>query len=74
VAQEWPAALNDDTEKHRDRLWTSHTDENYINVEGFIKEDRRATVRGIAAKTVLQYYTFLGKQLYREGVFKFVKR
>jgi hypothetical protein len=34
-------ALNDDSEKHRDRPSTSHADDNCIIVGGFIREDRR---------------------------------
>jgi hypothetical protein len=49
-------ALNDDPEKHRGRPKTSHTDENCVNVEGLIREDRRVKVRkiaeGIAKSTV----------------------
>jgi hypothetical protein len=51
-------ALNDDPQKHRGRLKTSHTDENCVIVEGLIREGRRAKVReivevtGIAKSTV----------------------
>jgi hypothetical protein len=40
--------LNDDSEKHRGILMTSHTDENSVFVEGWIKKDRRVKVPEIA--------------------------
>jgi hypothetical protein len=41
-------ALNDDLEKHRGRLGTSHSDENCVTVKGLIREDERAKVLEIA--------------------------
>jgi hypothetical protein len=44
-------SLNDDPQKHRGRLRTSHTDENCVTVEGLIREDRRPKVCEIAEVT-----------------------
>jgi hypothetical protein len=41
-------ALNDDPEKQRKGPRTLHTDENYIFVEGLIREDPGVKVRHIA--------------------------
>jgi hypothetical protein len=61
--------------KHRGRPRASHIDENCVIVEDPIRGDRRVKVRGIALqKTVVQYFTSLGKEHYREGMFKLVKR
>jgi hypothetical protein len=40
--------LNDDPQKHRGRRRTSHTDENCVIVEGWIRVDRRVKVHEIA--------------------------
>jgi hypothetical protein len=37
--------IADDPEKYRDRPETSHTDENCVNVEGLIREERRVKIR-----------------------------
>jgi hypothetical protein len=50
--------LNDDLQKYRGRPGTSHTDENYVIVEGLKREARRvedreiAEVAGIAKKAL----------------------
>jgi hypothetical protein len=44
-------ALNNDPEKQKNGQRTSHTDENYIIVEGLIREDPGVKVRHIAEVT-----------------------
>jgi hypothetical protein len=57
--------------KHIGRPRTLHIDENCVIFVGLIKEDRRITGRETAA---LLYFTSLGKEHYREGMFKRVKQ
>jgi hypothetical protein len=70
-------AHNDDPEERRGRPRTSHTEDNCVIVEGLIREDRRVKVREALCKkkkTVIQHFASLGKEHYRDGMFKFVKQ
>jgi hypothetical protein len=44
-------AINDDAEKQRGRLRSSHTDENCVIAEGLMRKDRRVKVREITQMT-----------------------
>jgi hypothetical protein len=47
-----------------------YTDGNCVIVEGPIREDRRVKVREVALqKAIVQCYTLLGNEDYREGKF-----
>jgi hypothetical protein len=64
-------ALSDDPEEHRGRSRTWHTDENGAILEGLVREDLRTKTH---RKTVVLYFTSLGKENCSEGNCTFVKR
>jgi hypothetical protein len=62
-----------ETQKSRRR--TSDTDEMCVIVEGLIREDRGAkTLVKCTAKAAVQYFTCLGMERCRDGIFKLVER
>jgi hypothetical protein len=67
-------ALNNDLKRLGGTPRTSHIDENCVIVSDLIREDQRVKVCNIALqKTVVQHFLSLGKEQYRERMFKLVK-